>query len=114
SDEVSGDNRPSLVTTGQDLSEGRGVEDLHLDTTFSIGPEPIRMEWSTHAITLTSDLVFAHATVYVPPDEAYFCVEPITHAPNAVNSALPADQTGFRTLAPGETLWGSIQLIIEH
>lgn len=113
-DEQTGDNRPGPISGQDDLSPGRAVEDLNLDTTFSVGAPTVRIEWPTHAISLTADPVFSHATVYVPPGESYFCVEPVTHAPNAVNSSLSADQTGFRTLAPGETLSGSITLAVEH
>ena len=113
-DEENGDNLPSPIATNADLSGGRVVADLNLDTTFSVTAAPVRMEWPSHTITLISDPIFSHATVYVPADEDYFCVEPISHAPNAVNSTLPVDQTGLRTLEPGETLAGSIELSIEH
>ncbi|MEL6827881.1 MAG: aldose 1-epimerase [Pseudomonadota bacterium] len=113
-DDVNGDNRPEQIAGASDLTRGRQVETLNLDTTFSVGSEPVRMVWPTHSITMRSDPVFSHATVYVPQGEDYFCVEPISHAPNAVNSALPPDLTGFRTLSPGETLSGSITLVVEH
>ncbi|MEO1554587.1 MAG: aldose 1-epimerase [Pseudomonadota bacterium] len=113
-DEETGENQPSPIIPVEDLSGGRLVADLNLDTTFSVGSGTVRMEWPSHAVTLQSDPVFSHATVYVPPGEDYFCVEPVTHAPNAFNSSLPAEKTGFRTLAPGETLVGSIALMVEH
>ena len=38
--------------------------------------------------------------IYVPQGEDYFCVEPVSHATDAINR-MP-DQGGMRTLAPGE------------
>jgi aldose 1-epimerase len=39
--------------------------------------------------------------VYIPQDADYFCVEPVTHAVNAMNHADPA-ASGLWMLAPGE------------
>ena len=113
-DPESGDNQSRPIASYEDLSNGRMVADLNLDTTFSVGAEPIRVEWPTHSVTMTTERIFSHATVYVPPGENYFCVEPVSHVPNAVNSTLPAEVTGFRSVGPGETLSGSIKLIVEH
>ena len=113
-DEESGDNIPRLPTAEADLSSGRVVEELKLDTAFSVGAPKIDMAWPTHRVTLRSDPVFTHATVFVPNGKDFFCAEPITHAPNAVNSALPAEVTGLRWLEPGETLSGTIRLQIDR
>ena len=113
-DEATGQNTPASMAAGDDLTTGRLIDELNLDTTFSVSADTVRMVWPTHSIKMTSDPVFSFATVFVPQDANYFCVEPISHTPNAVNSSLPADLTGFRTLAPGETLSGSIALEVEH
>lgn len=113
-DENTGENAPQTITAVADLSGGRSVSTLNLDTSFSVEPQPFRMTWSTHTVTMVFDDIFQFATIYVPPEQNYFCVEPISHAPNAVNSALPDADSGFRWLAPGETLAGSVELIIEH
>ena len=107
-----GDNVPIAPQRAINLSCGETVEAMTLDTTFSVSEPDISITWPTHAVRMVSDPVFAHATVYVPPGEDYFCAEPITHAPNAVNSALPASETGLKWLAPGETLTGSIVLSV--
>jgi aldose 1-epimerase len=41
--------------------------------------------------------------VYVPTGEAYLCLEPVSHRPDAFNQAAPGEQ-GVVVLAPGETL----------
>jgi len=37
--------------------------------------------------------------LFTPPGEAFFCVEPVTATPDAINRAAPV------MLAPGETRW---------
>ncbi|GAB5455010.1 MAG: aldose 1-epimerase [Henriciella sp.] len=112
-DETTGDNQPIVIAADRDLSEMRAVESLKLDTAFSVSDPVIEMTWPTHKVTLESDAIFSHATIYVPPGTDYFCAEPITHAPNAVNSRLPDTVTGRRWLNPGETLSGTIKLVVE-
>lgn len=109
-----GDNLPRPISPDSDLSHGRRVPDLTLDTTYSVQADTVEITWPTHTVRMTSDPVFSHATVYVPPGQDYFCVEPVTHAPNAVNSRLPTSQSGFQFLEPGETLSGSVRLMVEH
>ncbi|MEO1660506.1 MAG: aldose 1-epimerase [Pseudomonadota bacterium] len=112
-DAVTGDNIPQPVTPATTLATPRTVAELDLDTTFSVGDAPIRLEWPTHAVTLASDVCFRHVTVYVPKGEDYFCVEPITQAPNAVNSKLDPSLSGLQWVAPGDTLSGTIELRVE-
>ena len=63
------------------------------------------------ALTASSEL--RHLVVFTPPGEDYFCVEPTSHAPDAVNSSLSAELTGYRELQPGETLSAEISLSVE-
>jgi len=109
-----GNDIPQVGPPTIDLSACKPVEALTIDTTFSVSEPTITIVWPTHSIRLTSDSVFTHATVYVPPGEDFFCAEPITHAPNAVNSTRPAEETGLNWLARDETLAGSIILSVIH
>lgn len=73
------------------------------DNCFTSSGGPIRLSWPRRTLTITpsSDLPFTH--VYTPPGEDYFCVEPVSHIPDAVNSPLGRKETGLRMLEPGET-----------
>jgi aldose 1-epimerase len=51
-------------------------------------------------LTASPELRWLH--VYAPPDQDFFCVEPVSHAPNALNMTDPAGQ-GVRILTPSET-----------
>lgn len=110
SDPLNGQTRPSPIRAEDTLSEGRSVEALKLDTTFTLGSRRAHLKWPTHEVIVEPDPLFMAATVYVPPNEDFFCIEPVSHVPYALNSALPWSETGMRLLAPGETLRGSITL----
>ena len=47
--------------------------------------------------------------VYAPPGEDFFCVEPVSHRPDALNAADPVG-AGLRLLAPGETLSAEMRI----
>jgi aldose 1-epimerase len=52
--------------------------------------------------------------LYMPSDRARgFCVEPVTHAPDAFNMRETGDVTGLAVLAPGETLssWMELRVV---
>lgn len=56
---------------------------------------------------ITADPVFADLQVYTPPYANFFRVEPVSHAPNALNTPDAAPMT---ILAPGETPRGAITM----
>ncbi|MBI1365444.1 MAG: aldose 1-epimerase [Alphaproteobacteria bacterium] len=47
------------------------------------------------------DLGFLH--IYTPENAPYFCLEPVSAMPDAVNRPEPPSVTGLREIAPGET-----------
>jgi aldose 1-epimerase len=48
--------------------------------------------------------------VYAPPGAGVLCVEPVTHAPDAVNRPAAAAHGPMHVLAPGETLAAALRL----
>lgn len=113
-DPESGQNHQTKVKSNQDLSPGHLVDDLSLDTTFSVGSTEVDMTWPTHTLTMRSDPVFMAATVFVPRGQDFFCVEPVSHVPNAVRGGYPSENTGLKVLEPGEALSGSIVLSVKR
>lgn len=61
------------------------------------------------ALRLTASPELCCLHIYAPPGEDVFCVEPVSHVPNAVN-APDAAAAGMRILAPGESLRGWMRL----
>lgn len=111
-----GQNKPPEKTAlheKTDLSSGHGVETLDLDHAFDISEPDAIIETPKYRLRLESDAIFSKVTVFTPPTEAFFCVEPITHAPDAVNMTLAKAETGLTRLEPGETLSGEIRLSID-
>ena len=101
---------PQPLTPEIDLRKERPVTDLALDHCFTAGAGDVRLDWPTRGLSLdiSASALLRHLTVYVPPGEDYFCVEPVSHAPDAVNSHLPRDKTGLNILQPSETLEAEI------
>jgi len=61
------------------------------------------------SLNLTASAGFGWLHLYAPPDQDFFCVEPVSHAPNAVNMPDPIAQ-GVHVLQPGETLKTGMRL----
>jgi aldose 1-epimerase len=77
------------------------------------GPARIEIELGegrpTLSLSASPELAWLH--IYAPPDQDFFCVEPVSHAPDAVNMADPAAQ-GLRWLEPGETFAVEMRLTV--
>lgn len=95
-----------------DLQPGRKVEGMALDCAFDLSAPIHTIRWPNRVLNVEADPVFGKMVAYIPRDKEFFCVEAISHAPGATNSALPDTVTGTRQLGPGETLSGNIALNI--
>lgn len=67
------------------------------------GPARIELGAGRPSLELTASPELGWLHVFAPPDEGFFCVEPVSHAPNALNMPDPATN-GVRVLAPGGSL----------
>lgn len=82
----------------------------HCHTSWS-GRARIDLGRERPSLLLTASEALRCLHIYAPPGEDFFCVEPVSHAPNAVNMAEPAAH-GVRVLGPGETLAAEMRLQI--
>jgi aldose 1-epimerase len=73
-----------------------------IDHCFTGRRGAIVIDWPSHRLAIEPDPAFSFAVVFTPPGEDYFCVEPVSHMPDAVNRREPPGETGLRWLAPGE------------
>ena len=80
-----------------------------LDNCFEGWRGPARIRDEKLSLRLTSSLPYL--VVFTPPARDYFCVEPVSHVPNAIHMADPAAH-GLRTLQPGQTwdAWMRLQV----
>jgi aldose 1-epimerase len=95
----------SPVQAVHNFTRGRRIAPLTLDHCFSGSDGPLDIEWEDGPLKLRIDRRgAAHTMIYTPQEHDFFCVEPVSHAPNAVNRDEPADVTGLQVLQPGETM----------
>lgn len=73
-----------------------------IDHCFSGRRGAIVLDWPSHRLMIEPDAAFAFTVAFTPPGEAYFCVEPVSHMPDAVNRPEPPGTTGLRWLEHGE------------
>jgi aldose 1-epimerase len=75
------------------------------DARIDLGPSRTSLR-----LTASPELGWLH--VYAPPDQDIFCVEPVSHAPNALNMADPT-ANGMHILSTAETLsvWMRLDLM---
>jgi aldose 1-epimerase len=103
--EATDDLLPLREATGSPWGEGRAVRSDtltdHCHTGWS-GEARIDFGAGRPSLRLTASRALRWLHVYAPPGEAFFCVEPVSHAPNALNMADPAAH-GVWALGPGET-----------
>lgn len=74
-----------------------------IDHCFTGRRGPVVIDWPSHRLTIDPDATLKFVVVFTPAGEGYFCIEPVSHMPDAVNRAEPPDTTGLRWLAPGES-----------
>lgn len=66
------------------------------------------IRWPGLRLTLRADPVFSVLMLYAPDDDdSFFCLEPMSHLPDACNIGQP-----MQVLAPGETLSGGISFTV--
>jgi len=100
-----------LVPQGGMWPGGRFEPDGGLDHCFTGWDRKLQIARKNIHITLTAspELVLLH--VYAPDGATFFCAEPVSHMPNALNHADAAFQ--MRMLESGETLEAEVSYLIE-
>ncbi len=73
-----------------------------IDTVFSGRKGTIGVHWPTHSLSIEPDADLGLTVVYIPAGADFFCIEPVSHATDAINRSEEAG--GMRALAPGE-IW---------
>jgi len=94
------------------LNSGIPVRDLALDNAFTATSAGTQMRWGrcSRTISLQATDNLGHLIIYTPTEEDFFCVEPVSHAPNSLNSALPSSVTGAKVLSTNQTMTARIKL----
>ena len=106
-------NAPTALPATYDLRTTKNVEGLDLDHCFQAGPQGATISYPNHSVRIDYSEVFTQFIVYNPSGETFFCAEPISHAPDAANSALPHEITGWQVIEPDQSIGGTIWLSVE-
>jgi aldose 1-epimerase len=80
------------------------LERAQLDNCMTGLSGPIQLSWPSHNVRIEPDSAFTFAHIYAPEGQDFFCVEPSSHMPNALNRRESRAETGLRWLSPGE-IW---------
>jgi aldose 1-epimerase len=87
-----------------DFRRPKALDTAKLDSCFSGYGGLMQIVWPGRAAALNveSSANLDHYVVYTPMGEDFFCAEPVSHKPNAVNDAVWSGN-GLIVLKPGET-----------
>ena len=92
------------------FSEPWAIAQSRLDNCFTGWDGVAAIDAGPASLRIEADGVFRHLQVFTPSWADFFCVEPVSHVPDALNRPdLPADQP-MAVLQPGETLAGTVRL----
>ncbi|MBA4491685.1 aldose 1-epimerase [Paracoccus sp. S1E-3] len=97
-----------------DFREPRGLPHWTLNNAYDgwDGVAAIHLPARGLEVQMQADPLFGALMVYAPAeDRSFFCLEPMSHLPNALN--MPG-QPGMRPLRPGESLGGTMTLTIHN
>jgi aldose 1-epimerase len=91
-------------------TEPRHIAGSRLDNCFTGWNGSADIAAGAASLRIEASEVFRQLQVFTPKWGDFFCVEPVSHVPDAVNRpGLPAEQA-MHVLQPGETLSGTINL----
>ncbi len=89
-------------------ANGLPAGSARLDNCFTAWNRNARIDGIAGGVTIAADAAFRHLQVFTPPQADFFCVEPVSHVPDAINRGdLPPGQ-GMHVLQPGEALSGAV------
>lgn len=96
---------PPMQSVEPHSLENEAVADLDLDHCFEGWDGHVRIEHPTRGIAINVDALenAPHAVIYTPPDETYFCLEPVTQITGAFEFPTGAPQAATQLL-PDQTL----------
>lgn len=77
------------------------------DCTYDWPSRSAHIMWPNHSVEIRADALFTQLVVYIPQDAQFFCVEPVSHPTNAINSG-----AGMTIVAPGERISGMVRFAL--
>ena len=94
-----------------DFRTERPVAEMTLDHIFTQFADPATIRWPNEGrgVRIEGDDVLDRLVVFIPPNQDYFCVEPVSHVANAINMP-DIEAFGLRILQPNDELRATMAL----
>ncbi|HEX2116021.1 MAG TPA: aldose 1-epimerase [Alphaproteobacteria bacterium] len=108
--------RLAPVPSDLDFSAGRRLADVLVDSCFAGWGGEAVLRWPEAALELrlAAAAPFSQFVVYTPPHRQYFCAEPQSAAPDAINLAgRGIKETGLLVLPPGKAARAETVFIVK-
>jgi len=102
--------RHGEVPVGWQHREPRRVAQSRLDNCFTGWGGSAEIDAGPASLRIEASAVFRHLQVFTPSWGDFFCVEPVSHVPDAVNHPDVAVDQAMHVLGPNETLSGTVRL----
>lgn len=102
------------IPESADFSQSRMLPQRWLNNCFEGWAGHARIVWpeSGLAAEVNADPIFSRYMLYAPDsDRSFFCLEPMSHAPNALAMTGPA---ALHVLAPGDVLSGGFSVTVSN
>jgi aldose 1-epimerase len=99
-----------------DPARGLRVDEVALDNCFAGWDRRAVVEWPERGarVVVTAESPLEFLMVYTPPGRDFFCLEPVSHAVDAVNlAAAGRTDVGLLVLDPGRSLRATVTLAPE-
>lgn len=89
-----------LRSSAIDWWNGREAGERQVDSVYTDRQGPLSIVWPSRNLSLQIDPgdALPHTVVYTPENQIFFCVEPVSHATNVLNSS----SANIQWLPPGE------------
>lgn len=98
------------VPAAADFTKARPIPDLWLNNAYDGWDGHATIRWPGMRLDLAADPLFSTLMVYASDsDPSFFCLEPMTHLPNAIGIGQP-----MHVLAPGDSLSGGITFTLSE
>ena len=89
---------------------GRAVHTDRLDNCFTGWGSTARLDAGPASLEISASPAFGNLQVFTPSWADFYCVEPVSHAPDAINRPDLPDDQAMDVLAPGDSLAGTIRM----
>jgi aldose 1-epimerase len=105
-------SREVAVPDEWSFAGSRDIASVSLDHCFTGWAHSVRMPSGSASLAIHADGLFGNLQVFTPRRAHFFCAEPVSHLPDAINRAnLPIDQQ-MAVIEPGNTIHGEITLSV--